>query len=43
MRFHVPNNEVDSMRKEGDASESEEEVTASKLFNDRVVQKAHIG
>jgi hypothetical protein len=55
MRFHVPNNEVDKFyedrqkekeaagkTEEGDESE-ETEVTASKLFNDKIVKKASIG
>ncbi len=45
MRFHVPNNEVDALRQKdsGEESESEEQITASKLFNDRILQKANIG
>ena len=53
MRFHIPNNEVDKYfeqkeanRKEVEGSgeeSSEDETTAAKLFNDRIIKKANIG
>ena len=55
MRFHVPNNEIDKYFEEKEkarevAGKTEEEdddqdaeITASKLFNDKIVAKANIG
>ena len=53
MRFHVPNNIIDEyqeqkLRDKGgesgqDDNSDEEEITAAKLFNDKIIQKANIG
>lgn len=52
MRFHVPNNELDAYmreqnaesKKQADSEEEEnEEMTAAKIFDDKIHQKANIG
>lgn len=45
MRFHVPNNELDEYNKRDQQQDenSDEEMTAAKLFNDKIVDKANIG
>lgn len=49
MRFHVPNNEIDEyynnkkQEAKNSESESDEEVSAAKVFNNKIIQKANIG
>jgi hypothetical protein len=54
MRFHVPNNELDKYNEEKDKAqeeskepveedENEEQMTAAKLFDDKIHKKANIG
>ena len=52
MRFHVPNNELDAYMREQNADskkqadseeEDNEEMTAAKIFDDKIHQKANIG
>ena len=52
MRFYVPNNELDAYMREQNAEskkqadseeEDNEEMTAAKIFDDKIHQKANIG
>jgi hypothetical protein len=55
MRFHVPNNEMDKYfddkekareaagKTEDDEDDQDADITASKLFNDKIVAKANKG
>ena len=42
MRFHVPNSEIDQ-ENQNDNNSDDEELTASKVFNQKIIQKADIG